>query len=85
MSGATVAPITWLSTRPCPVRMGEVEDASLMAAQVGQVRRVICASPAYLARRGRPGRPEDLAAHDAILSDGHASAGQWSFFRGATP
>ncbi len=41
-------------------------DSALIAIRVGAVRRVMCASPAYLARKGVPGRPEHLADHDGI-------------------
>ena len=46
------------------VRIGDLPDSSFMAIGVGQVRRVVCGSPAYLARNGVPARPQDLAAHD---------------------
>lgn len=39
------------------VRLGHLEDSGLMATRVGQVRRVVCASPAYLARCGTPTAP----------------------------
>jgi DNA-binding transcriptional LysR family regulator len=48
------------------VRIGELADSSLIAQRIGSVRRVTCASPAYLAKRGRPRKPEDLANHDCI-------------------
>jgi DNA-binding transcriptional LysR family regulator len=43
------------------------------------VRRISCASPDYLRRRGVPAQPEDLAAHDCVAFDGPASLGRWSF------
>jgi DNA-binding transcriptional LysR family regulator len=62
------------------VRIAHLADSSLRAIQVGQVRRVCCASPAYLARRGTPQRIEDLAQHDTILTTGvRANAERWSF------
>src|SRR5450830_1949367 len=39
------------------VRIGDLPDSTLMATQVGMVRRVICASPAYLSSRGVPATP----------------------------
>ena len=42
------------------VRIGELADSSLLATRVGATRRVVCASPAYLAARGKPQKPEDL-------------------------
>ena len=53
------------------VRIAELPDSSLIAARVGAVRRVLCAAPEYLERRGRPKEPGDLEAHDLI---GFASA-----------
>jgi len=67
------------------VRLGDVSDPTLIAVTIGKVRRVVCASPAYLEKRGRPRRPEDLADHDALLFDGYSSASRWDFLRGKKP
>ena len=48
------------------IRSGVLADSSLSARRLGLFRFVLCASPAYLAQRGRPLRPEDLAAHDCL-------------------
>jgi len=48
------------------VRIGELADSALVAQRVGTVRRVVCASPAYLAAHGRPRQPADLARHACI-------------------
>ncbi len=40
--------------------------ASLIARKLNTSRRILCASPDYLARRGTPQRPEDLATHDCL-------------------
>jgi DNA-binding transcriptional LysR family regulator len=61
------------------VRIGALPDSSLVATRVGAVRRITCASPDYLRRRGTPAQPEDLAAHDCVSFDGPASLGRWSF------
>jgi DNA-binding transcriptional LysR family regulator len=62
------------------VRIAHLPDSSLRAILVGHVSRVICASPAYLAERGRPERPQDLVRHDAIaLADGAPAVGDWRF------
>ncbi len=63
------------------VRIGHLEDGGLVATRVGAVRRVICASPAYLARRGTPQRPEDLASHDGIAFSGFPGAPEWRYRR----
>ena len=48
------------------VRIGALPDSSLLATRVGAIRQVSCASPAYLARRGAPASPKELAGHDCI-------------------
>lgn len=48
------------------VRVGELPDSSLIAVRIGQIRKVVCASPKYLNRRGTPKVPQDLADHDCI-------------------
>ena len=66
------------------VRIAQLPDSSLTAVPVGAVRRVVIASPEYLAQRGEPKAPADLAKHDAIgfSQDGGAGA-PWVFHRGA--
>lgn len=66
------------------VRIGHLGDSSLIATRVGQVRRLLCASPAYLAGRGVPQTPEDLRDHDGITFTGFAAAPQWRY-RGDGP
>lgn len=60
-------------------RIGELTDNSLMATRVGTVRRIACASPGYLARRGVPETPAELADHDAITVSGIAQGFAWQF------
>src|SRR5262245_11593859 len=48
------------------LRVGDLADSSLIAVRVGEIYRLVCASPAYLKSRGTPGSPDDLAAHDCI-------------------
>ena len=64
------------------VRIGDLPDSSLIARKVGQVSRVLVASPAYLAARGLPRRPKDLAAHDTIFSAVHSGPREWRFGAG---
>ena len=61
------------------LRIGHLADSALIATRVGAVRRVICASPGYLARRGVPGVPDDLAQHDGISFQGFATAPEWRY------
>jgi len=48
------------------IRIGDLADSSLIARPLAPYRSVICASPAYLKRRGRPERPEDLRDHACL-------------------
>lgn len=65
------------------VRIARLPDSSLTAVQVGVVRRVLVASPAYLAARGVPASPAELAAHDAIgFTPNAGTPAPWAF-RGA--
>lgn len=50
----------------CAVRVGELEDSSLIARKIGYLRNVVCASPEYLARYGSPQTIEDLKQHRCI-------------------
>ena len=55
-------------------------NSSAIATRLGSLRRVVVASPDYLARRGRPERLEDVAAHDVVMFGG---LGRWDFGEGA--
>lgn len=50
------------------VRIGELQDSNLSARSLTPIRRVACASPAYIARFGAPKQPSDLASHRGICS-----------------
>jgi DNA-binding transcriptional LysR family regulator len=64
------------------VRIGELPDSALMATRVGTVRRVVCASPAYLATHGAPARPRDLSGHNCITFEVLESKRAWVFETG---
>src|ERR1700722_15370289 len=49
------------------VRFGEPEPSSLIARKLLETRILTCAAPSYLARRGRPRHPRDLARHECLL------------------
>jgi DNA-binding transcriptional LysR family regulator len=61
------------------VRVGELPDSSLVAARLGQVRSVVCASVEYLERRGTPKSPAALAEHDCVSFSALGSGDQWRF------
>lgn len=61
------------------LRIGELPDSDLIATRLGAVRRICCASPAYLASHGVPARPEDLMRHDIVSSGLVSVPGIWRF------
>ena len=60
------------------LRIGVLEDSSLIARRIATIERVYCASPDYLARQGTPQKPEDLKHHEC-LPYGHGRQVQWRF------
>jgi DNA-binding transcriptional LysR family regulator len=66
------------------VRIGDLPDSSLIATRVGAIRRVICASPAYLSARGTPENPNDLSQHDCVTFEGLMAPEAWTFTVGKT-
>lgn len=64
------------------LRIGHLPDSQMRARLLGVTRRVVCASPAYLAARGQPATPADLIRHDGITLDSLASAAGWQFREG---
>ncbi|MGO4352328.1 LysR family transcriptional regulator [Rhizobium sp. RAF36] len=63
------------------IRFGSLSDSSLIARQIAPNRRVICAAPAYLDRRGRPQTVDDLPGHD-IVAFGEPPNTHWAFADG---
>jgi DNA-binding transcriptional LysR family regulator len=61
------------------LRIGALPDSGLVAINLGSVRRVACASSAYLSRKGRPERVQDLAAHDCVSFEPFATGDTWRF------
>ena len=62
------------------VRIGLLPPSDLLATRFAPVRRLLCAAPAYLDRRGRPASPADLVGHDCLsLASTPWPAGWWSF------
>jgi DNA-binding transcriptional LysR family regulator len=61
------------------LRIGALADTTLVARRVGSVRRMLVASPDYLARRGKPKTPADLPQHDVIFTSGRLNALEWRF------
>jgi DNA-binding transcriptional LysR family regulator len=66
------------------VRIGDVDDTSLVAHKLRDTRWVTVASPAYLAHRGTPSEPDELARHDCLVFVGpNGRARSWSFSSGS--
>ncbi len=61
------------------IRLGELSDSSLVARKLGESRRIICASPAYLERNGQPRTPEDLARHNCLTLSNNTPFNEWTF------
>lgn len=63
------------------IRSGPMADSLLMTRRLGDNGRTIVASPAYLARRGVPTAPEQLASHDCLNFDFRRAEPIWPFRR----
>ena len=61
------------------VRIGALGESSAVATRVGALRRIVVASPDYLARRGTPQRPADLTDHAVVAFSGIAGVEHWVF------
>jgi DNA-binding transcriptional LysR family regulator len=64
------------------VRIGHLADSSLVARHVGEMRRIVVASPAYLKARGEPKTPEAIASHDTIQFGSTVGVADWRFLDG---
>jgi len=63
------------------IRLAHLANSSLVTVTLGAVRQVVCASPAYLAERGEPREPADLAAHGCIGMSMDGNRELWTFRR----
>jgi len=59
------------------VRIGTMAQSDLIARKIGSVRSIVCASPAYLARRGTPTTPAELSAHACLGYTLTGSGADW--------
>ena len=64
------------------VRVGSLSESSMIATRIGSIRLVVCASPAYLAARGRPQTLDHLRDHDCIAINDVTASNAWKFRRG---
>src|SRR5712691_5730329 len=61
------------------VRIGHLADSSLVARQVGEMRRIVVASSGYLQQRGEPNTPEAVASHETIQFGAMTASPDWRF------
>jgi len=66
------------------IRIGELPDSSLKAIRVGHVRRVLCASPTYLAKKGIPQSPSELTSHKIVAASAVSPVVDWKFAQDIT-
>ena len=63
------------------IRIGELEDSTLIARKLAKVHFAICASPDYLRRRGEPLHPADLVEHEVLVYSNISVGRQWYYLR----
>jgi DNA-binding transcriptional LysR family regulator len=63
------------------VRIGHLADSSLVARHVGEMRRIVVASPTYLKAHGEPRSPEAIASHQTIQFSALSPQADWRFVR----
>ncbi len=67
------------------LRIGELGDSSYNALRIGSVRRVLCASPEYIARFGEPLHPDALPNHQLIVATNLGMNIEWRFNQSGKP
>jgi DNA-binding transcriptional LysR family regulator len=66
------------------IRIGVLRDSSAIATSIGALPSVVVATPEYVARRGTPREPADLASHDIVAFGGLWGLERWTFARGVS-
>lgn len=61
------------------IRIGHLDDSTLIARRLFDARAVVCASPQYLAKHGTPRVPEDLESHRCLVYSNVATPGRWRY------
>lgn len=61
------------------LRVGRLPDSPLVARKLGDLKMIVCASPAYLQRCGVPQTPADLSRHDCLVFSDAPGIGEWRF------
>lgn len=66
------------------IRTGDLDDSAFGARRLQTLQMMLVATPSYLAARGVPKTPADLASHDCISGPGNFGRDNWSFTRNGT-
>ena len=61
------------------IRIGPLEDSTLIARKIGISPRIVVASPEYLVKHGRPKKPADLRKHDCLFYSLQKAPNRWYF------
>jgi DNA-binding transcriptional LysR family regulator len=61
------------------IRVGDMEDSSLIARKLANVHFAVCASPDYLRRLGEPRHPSELAEHEVLVYSNTTVGRQWFY------
>lgn len=61
------------------IRIGKLQDSTLIARRLGETRLIACGAPSYLETHGIPEHPRDLDGHRCIFDTNRRTPGQWSF------
>lgn len=67
------------------IRIGRLQDSSLVAQRLAQVSLYCCAAPAYIEKHGLPQTPHDLMQHNCMIYEQGGSTGEWSFTKDHEP
>ena len=62
------------------IRVGPLDDTSLVSVRLGEVRRIIAASPSYLRRHGKPRQAQELTSHNCLLLRGFSRLARWPMY-----
>ncbi len=63
------------------IRVGPLNDSDLIAVRIGTVKRIIAASPEYLATHGKPETAQELTQHNCLLLKGFARQAVWPMYQ----
>ncbi len=66
------------------IRIGDLEESSMVSRRIGEIRMLLCASPAYLQQYGAPGSIQALAEHLCVLDSNYPEGNHWRLVSGDT-